>query len=322
MSDKPSDEYSFYLTIKIVSNYFSYIVVVIVFPLGFLLNTISILLFNRKNFSGETIKFYYKLILINNNLILVINFVDYVSISINYDIALLSNFTCILSQSSRIFTIFASWLQVMVTIDRFIHICYPHKFVAIKKIKVLLVIVLVIFLLCLAMSYTLFYNRVVYVQSVDALSSTTITTKVCTSPSDILFIRDTITAISRALIPFIIVLIINSILMFKLKRIKTYFLSNPELKKEYYFAYSIAAFNVFFLVTLVPYLCSCLLMGFVNALGFSIISRTYVISNMISNISITLTLYNFCFSFMINFKFNVLFREEVLHLYYKIKNYL
>jgi hypothetical protein len=318
-----SQDYSFYLQVKEVINYVIYFVTVIILPIGFFLNIISMLIFNRKNFSGETIKFYYNFILANNNIVIVINFITYLSQSLNNDIALLSNFTCVLSHSSRVFTIFASWLQVLVTVDRFIHIYYPHKCELIKRTKILLIIIFFIFTSCILICTVNFYYSIVEYTSIYSTTNKTITTRVCTAPKNIVFVRDIITVVARGLIPIILIGVFNSCLIYKLKNSKAYFFNNEILKKEYYFACSIAWFNIFFLATLVFYTLSLLLLNIVqNLAGVSMISRVYVISNIIMKLALITTIYNFCFSFFINLKFNILFRNEILILFYNLKNNL
>ena len=318
-----SQDYLFFLQTKEALNYLVYFVTVIILPIGFFFNIISLLIFNRKNFSGETIKFYYNFILTNNNIVIIINFITYLSQSLNNDVALLSNLSCVLSQSSRVFTIFASWLQVLVTVDRFIHICYPHKCELIKRTKILLIIIFFIFTSCILICTNNFYYSIVDNTSIDSTTNKTITAKMCTAPKNIVFVRDIITVVARGLIPIILIGIFNSCLIYKLKKSKTYFFNNEILKKEYYFACSIAWFNIFFLITLAFYTLSLLLLNVVqNLAGVSMISRVYVISNLVMTLGIITTIYNFCFSFFINLKFNILFRNEILILFYNLKNNL
>ena len=323
MSQISNGDYSFYLQIKDITNYFSYIVSVILFPTGFSLNVLIIILMKRENFSEQSIKFYYTLIAVNNNLILAFNFVTFLSSSVNNDAVLWSNFSCAFFGSSRIFTILSSWLNIALTFDRIIQTYYPYKYELIKRNKFKFLISICLFLASVLVSIPCFYFRIIETTSIDSLTSKTVITRSCTAPKTIVSIRDMITFLLRGIIPLFIILIMNSFLIYKLRRSKMYFLSNIELKKEYYFSCSIAVFNIFFIISLVPFVGSLLMLNIVqNMPGVTPISRIYVIAGFCYNIGIMFTTYNFCFTFFINFKFNVLFREEFLTIYYKLKNYL
>ena len=323
MSQNSNDDYSFYLEMKEIANYISYTICIILFPTGFFLNVITIVLMKSKNFSNQSITFYYILISVNNNLILAFNFITFISASINNEATLWSNFSCVFFISSRIFTILASWLNIALTVDRIIQTYFPYKYFWIKKNKIKICISVCLFIASVLLSIPCFYFRITVTTSIDSVTNKTIITKVCTAPKNIIFIREIITFFLRGILPLIIILVMNSFLMYKLKRSKLYFLNNNELKKEYYFSYSIAAFNIFFIVLFLPYIGG-LMMFFIvqNMPGVTAISRIYVIALFCYNIGVFSTTLTYCFAFLINFRFNVLFRHEFLSIYYKFKNYL
>ena len=318
-----NDDYSFYLEMKEIVNYLSYIVCIILVPIGLFLNLITIKLMSSKNFSNQSIKFYYILISVNNSLVLTFNFITFVSGSVGTEAVLWSNFSCVFFTSSRIFTILASWLNMALTVDRIIQTYFPYKYFWIKKNKIKICISVCLFIASVLLSIPCFYFRITVTTSIDSVTNKTIITKACTASKNIVSIRDVITFFLRGIIPLFTILVMNSFLMYKLKRSKLYFLNNNELKNEYYFSYTIAVFNFSFLFALLPYVGSLLVLFIVqNMPGVTVISRIYVIAGFCYNIGVFFATYNFYFAFFINFKFNVLFRQEFLTIYYKFKNYI
>lgn len=324
-----NDDYSFYLTMKTLTNYLAYLVTVVLFPLGFIFNIISIVVFRRKNLREHPISFYNIIILINNNLVILINFIVYFTLSLSNDALLWSNSSCqFFSAATRITTSMASWLYVAITMNRIRKICFQNKFPSLTNTKKKLFtklsfIVLVIFIVVLVTNIPHFYFGIETTNTFDTTTNKTIVKMLCTAPKNIIYIRDLIAIIVRAIVPLVIIGILNTILIFKLRIFKRKIESNSSNKKEYIFTYSVVVFNVFFIISLTPYVIS---LYFFNLQqenpSISITSKVYVITNWIYYFSLFLTLYNFCFSFLVNLKFNVYFRDEFFQLYYEIRNFL
>ena len=318
-----NDDYSFYLEIKEIINYLSYTVCIILVPIGLFLNAITIKLMRSKNLSNQSITFYFILISVNNSFVLTFNFITFISGSVGSEAVLWSNFSCVFFTSSRIFTILASWLNIAITLDRLIQTYFPYKYFWIKKNKIKILISACLFIASVLLSMPCFYFTITVTTSIDSVTNKTVITRACTASKNIVLIRDMITFFLRGIIPLITILIMNSFLMYKLKRSKLYFLNNNELKKEYYYSYSIAVFNIFFIISFVPYIGGLMMLFIVqNISGVTAISRIYVIAVFCYNIGVFSTTFTYCFAFLINFRFNVLFREEFLSIYYKFKNYL
>lgn len=317
MSSTSADDYSYFLYVKDAQNYIGYLISAVIFPISFALNIISVLFIYKQTFSGLTIRFYFVLSAITNNLVILINFFVYLTKAINNDITLWSNFWCAFFQFGRMFAIYSAWLQIMVTFDRLIKIGYPHRFQMLANIKFLSAIAGVLFIGSLVLALPNLFFRIQTITIYD-----TVTSKFCLAPSNIQYLRDQIMFFTRAALPIIFILILDILLIYKLKKAKLYFLNNNELKKEYYFAYSVAAFNIFFILSQIPNVICLLIMSYVQNSGFSMISKVYVYANLAVNMSLIITLFSYCCSFFTNLKFNILFRNEVLIFFYELKNWL
>ncbi|CAF1072082.1 unnamed protein product [Brachionus calyciflorus] len=99
----------------------------------------------------------------------------------------------------------SSWLNVVITADRFIFILFPNKFELKKNKKLTYLILFGIFaLICL----TNIPNFTLYLVTLNPNSTAPVyTNRYCTSTSDILLIRSIQTITMRTALPFILMLI-------------------------------------------------------------------------------------------------------------------
>ena len=103
---------------------------------GLITNTLSFVVFSRKRFSNTIFSTYFRLYIIFQTLNLILPINQALELNFNIYFVKLSNFTC------KFFTYLAffnssipAWLLVLISIDRFISIAYPTKFLFKNTLK-------------------------------------------------------------------------------------------------------------------------------------------------------------------------------------------
>ena len=292
---------------------------VLVHPFGLISNAFSIVIFSRKKFWENTMGYYNIILSIDNNIVIAVNFIMSFSSGYGNDILLWSSFNCaFLFFVSRVSVSFSSWLNVMVSLDRMLFIIFPNRFLLLRKKKILTMIISVIFILLFAINSPNFYLYVSKTYSYTNASN--ISTVTCGPPKNLEVLVDMIRILTRALIPFVLIIVINSFLIYKLIKTKSRFRHNVASKREYKFAYSISALSVFFIVSLTPFVLTLLLLTFMSQANLKN-TKAYLVTTLCYGISVGLTTYNYCFVFLINLRFNSLFRDETVKFLKGCKKY-
>jgi hypothetical protein len=115
-------------------------------------------------------------------------------------------------------------------------------------------------------------------------------------------------------------ILLNTLLVRKL--IKSKQITNRELKKEHKFAFTVIFLNAFFVFTLIP---SAIILIGSNIVGYkdatSASSKSATIMNFAYVVGQFFAGFNYTFSFLLNLKFNKLFRKEFFLMIVDIKNY-
>ena len=321
-----SNEMSFILYIMNINYNILFYLSVIIFPLGIFSNTISILVFMRKQFAKYNIGFFNIYIAISNNILLFLSFFVYYSQSKNNDILVWSEFTCkFFNYVIRVFVVNNSWLNVLIAFDRWLCIKYPNKYKFMENRKFMyLYLVLIMLFSMICHSSNLLLN-IVSTTSFNPSTNQTTTTKLCTTNEIIVNIRDGLTIIFRSILPFIVMLILNISLIRNLLNMKKKLNMTRSLSRELNFSFSIIALNILFLISILPNMV-CLILLNIYQYGFKsqLTSKNLVIINLAFSASLYFLTYNFSFPFFVNLKFNKLFRKEFLlllkNLRSKIKN--
>lgn len=222
------------------------------FPVGILLNSIEIVIFQMKKFQKTTMGFFFTI-----NSLLNITIILYLLIFIpvatqNIYLHLKSNFTCkIYYFLLRVLYQASSWLNVLITADRFLFILFSNRFKFQKNKKVLSFIILVIFLsICLFNTPNLMlYRKVIFSKQQN---NQTIVTIYCTAEPKILIVRDTFMILLRTIIPFILMFLINLILVYKVKKSQNKFKINRKMRYEFRFVFTVIATTFIFLAIFIP----------------------------------------------------------------------
>ena len=301
------------------------------FPASMVLNSISIVVFNRKAFKANTMGFYYTAISVIDILLAISAFVYYYSVTINQDVSLISNFSCVfITYSNRTMTLqMSSWANVLVTFDRLLCVTYRNKFAFMKKKRNLFLGFIILFVVLTILDIPNFLFKVVTVES-STIQNATFSNgtqnniiiinneKVCTASKNIVYIRDTISMILRYILPFALMILLNTLLIKRL--IKSKQIANRQLKKEYSFAFTVVFLNAFFVITLLP---SALILIGSNIVGYkdttTVSYKTTAIMNFAYVVGQYFSGFNYTFTLLLNLQFNRLFRKEFIKMILDIK---
>jgi hypothetical protein len=113
-------------------------------------------------------------------------------------------------------------------------------------------------------------------------------------------------------------ILLNTLLVRKL--IKSKQITNRQLKKEHNFAFTVIFLNAFFVITLLP---SAIILIGSNIVGYkdatSVASKSATIMNFAFVVGQYFAGFNYTFSFLLNLKFNKLFRKEFFLMIVDIK---
>lgn len=293
----------------------------IMMPIGVLFNLMSIIVFLRKRLRSTIMAYYNTLLAVCNILALFTLFTYYFTISIKSDITLLSQFMCkLVNYVLRICIHSVSWTQCAMIIDRMLVISFHNRFTFLKN-KNIISIILVANLLVLMVANLSNFQLYINYENKTYQNQTRLATAACTSTLTILLIRDIISLMLRAILPFIIMLISNIILILsiiKLKKMQKY-KKNQTIKncktpqcKESQLAFSIIAINIVFFITCSPIAVSLIVVDYYyyyseyneeNFLNSEIILLCQYILAYFSTLNNILT-------FPLNLRYNKIFKAE------------
>ena len=313
-----SEDQDFALYIKKATNYISITVTLGFFPIVFFLNILTIIVFLRKKFRENYMSLYNLVIGMVDTTIIFLNFVLFYSDSKNETVAQKSTFLCILMYyTTRVFSSFHSWLLVMVAFERVLHVIFPYGFKFMKKRRIILAIMLALFIANVALYYPNTYLKLNISDAFINATNQTVITKACGATPQIEFMIDTMRIMSRIVIPFILVLMLNSLLIYKLIKAKRKVKANSNIKKEYHFKI-IAVTCFLFVLSLTPLMVVLLLMN-IYKLEINSSLRIFTVFDFVKGLALFVTSYNYLSQFLINLKFSSMFREELFNFIKEMK---
>lgn len=313
---------------------------VVILPVGLVVNSLGVFVFLRKSLNNKTnMGFLYSTLCICNIVALVTSiFVTQFLPFYGLTLATLNGFFCEFITIWKNFALqMPSFVQVLISLEMFVGVCYPNKFRYIRSNKkriMWLILCIFICALCLNLFYisydlrttTTATNVVSYINRTNSTTNKTVTERVTTitystrtrcSSVDLglRFAADLINIALRNMIPFTIMLIVNILLTRKIiiSRHKSNAKANESLKKQYQFAISVLTINFLFLILYIPW-STTFVFDYINRFKASPdLDLLLAISNVIANI-------NDVSPVLINMVCNKLFQKEVLSLFRYNKN--
>ena len=265
-------------------------------------NFLNILICLRKELRNGVLGYYNFLISIFNILAFVTILFFYFPITIGLkSIANMSYSSCaILTYSTRVLIQMSLWINVGVTIDRFLSVTFPNRFQFINDRKKLSCITLIVFLVLLILNVpNLFYK---------------IDQKICTSTNLVVFIWNLEIALFRAILPSILHIVLSAILIYKLYKSRNRVQSNMNDQRDRRFTRIVIALNVFFCLTEFPFSSLTLYFGFIGQTpSFPIYEGASVsigIANVIYYVTLVFSGFTFNSLLIVNLMFNRIFQKE------------
>lgn len=148
-------------------NYFGSLFVLI--PL-FVLNLIASAVFMRKRFwQKTTMGFYYSLHPLFSNGTVFIGILTFYTSAIKLDFAATSYFVCVAYWLVRgTLYYFPGYYQLLISVDRMIHVLYPRKFPLLEKPRYLAIIIAVLMIINIGFVFPQFNRTIVYSASMDS----------------------------------------------------------------------------------------------------------------------------------------------------------
>ena len=102
--------------------------------IGLISNTSAICVFGRKSLKKHSYSFYWRVRAFFDNLTLLHFFRHCVRHFLNVDIDLMSPFLCRINEyQPYVFSAICLWIECVITVDRFLTIAYPNRFILIKQ---------------------------------------------------------------------------------------------------------------------------------------------------------------------------------------------
>jgi hypothetical protein len=288
--------------IKILPNIYKYLFL----PIGIIGNLLSIVIFLRSTFRSTAMGLYQAAISIQSEIFLVSYYLNINLIFLNSEI--MCKIQRILPQ---IFLQSTTILVTVVSVDRFLLVFYPKKFVFLKTLKFQLIVVLLILVFSILLNLVSVFN-IFY----DSLSMR------CGVTSDYIHtvVISVIDLVFCNAIPMIIMIITSALVISKVFKLKRKLNKDKKLsRKEYNFAIATIVSVVFFMVCCLPYFMSVVALIYLyvkqkNSHIVSLLQDAYA-----SRLSDTICwFFRFCFfsfSFIAHLSFNFLYRSELISLF-------
>jgi hypothetical protein len=315
-----------------LSNQMNFWLQLITVPLGIFFNLTSLYIFSRPRLNRTNMGFFYLNITTWNTIALLFSFFLIDSkVVFGYDLSIINDISCASVWFLRRFVRFVSpWLEVLVTVDRYIFICHTNKFRFLKSKFYLSIIIAIICICLLLQSVPNLYYKIYISNEVKNISnqSILIITKECKTTKEIALIGDLLPLFIKVLIPMVIMIILSVLLMRKVKekkiKKKNIKNSNSISSKEMQFAITIIGMNATFIAINLPLSFMNSFRSIYNNLLAKQINSTLATTIINFLYSLSFQIANFYYSFMIfsYLIFNKLYMNEILDLFRmsKLKN--
>ena len=237
----------------------------------------------------------------------------------------------------------AAWIQVFITFDRYIFVAYPKRFQFAQTRKFIISCVLVDYLISLALNVPNLLFSLQTMETKSIVNNLTViqVTNVCNGSQSLIGIRDNITSVFRLYLPCLLIMIgnhllIRSVRMSKMRfnKIKEITLSASSIanqvqinnsngsaeKKEQCFMNAIIAMDIVYLITLVPQFIVIVLWTIFSNISSFPVPKLVIALNTAYYMLIFSAFASLGFPFLINLKYNRIFKSEFKQLLSDIKS--
>ena len=286
-------------------------------PLGILLNMISVYIFLRPNLNKTNMGFYNLNISIWNTIVLLhyLLIFDPKIMAFNYNFEILNEFNCKMYYvTTRVLRQVPTWLEALITFDRYLSVCHHGKCLFIKKKQniILIMIFMITFLIIVGIPNFLFHLET----QISFVNTSNLTTKSvkCTTIKEIVLETSVSAVIFKIIIPGILIIIFSILLLQGVKNSKSNLKqsTNKKSTKEKELESSILWMNLIFLILNVPVAVMYTVKSIYDNLIMSndlikiaVINNIYFFTTDIANLYYSLMFFTFL-------AFNRIFRCEIL----------
>ncbi|CAF1023040.1 unnamed protein product [Brachionus calyciflorus] len=224
-----------------------------------------------------------------------------------------SSLTCVVySFILRVLYQANSWLNVAITTDRLLFILYPNRYKIQKNKKFIsLILIGLSFLILILNTPNFFYYLSIIETKPSSTTNQSLIIEKCTADPDIILIRSLITILFRIVLPFLLMLFMNVILVYKVFKSKNKFRNDKILINDIKFSLTVVASTIVFLVCLLPsgiYVFMHFVSQYDNVIRNEQTTRAFFLLFEVT--SSYLYLLSYSFSFFIHLCINSLFRKE------------
>ena len=318
---------------SLITNQIDYWCLVVTVPLGIILNLISIFVFIRLDMVKSTMSFLYINLSVSNAAVLVYYlFVMNSKIIMDYELSKLTDIGCkITIVIRRVLRSVPTWIEALITLDRYLAVCYPNRFDYIFKSKrnLFIIIILIIFLLiCLNWINFLYFlgtltNTVTIGLSLNQNHSTnftylSISDRKCMANNGFDLIGDLCSSLVKTLLPGILIFIWSILIIRRIRLIKKNLYkigdSTTSNLKERHLIIALLCMNLMFFILNFPVLILAIIRhiyGFIvgpknqNKIVQEILGNLYLFTYDIANLYYILMFVQFLV-------FNKIFKKEFL----------
>ena len=282
-------------------------------PLGILFNGITFYIYTRKTLIKTSAGFYFSVLAIVETLALLSGSLKYSTYNLwNFHPHNYSIFLCKFNTTATyILCQMASWILVIISIDRLILIKYPYKFVGTKFIKIRIAFIVSIFFIITIINIP----NLIFLDLISVNISNQSMNQICIFDS-LSYDQININLIDlflTAIIPFIIMMfsgVVAAIIILNSKNKISQ--STVKPRRKYRFLSTIIARNLLFLVFNLPI---CLTM-IINNLRY----QKYIYIDFVFTISNIFVYANFAFSLFVHLIFNDAFYNIFIKIFKKNPN--
>ena len=218
---------------------------------GIVLNIFTAVVYLGKKFSKINMGFLCALLALVDALSLSVGFLVFFPPTVGFDLVTKADFLCKFFNFFRRYLIkLSSWLQLFVSVERTLFVCFPlrfHFFHQRKNINTMFGLML-IFLACIFMADVLYYQKPV---TIVTGNRTIVVGFACQTSSTAAFVSDTISTIFRTFIPFGAMFACSYMMITSISR-SAHKVKSNDTQREHQLARTITLLNIVFLITQLP----------------------------------------------------------------------
>ena len=280
---------------------------------GLVGNITSFIIYSREKFRNTGTSTYFAVLVFSHSIALLFGCLPMFLVRMySIDLKNFNPIFCVLfNQAYYVPGAVSGWILVLITLDRFASIFLLGKFIFKKKLSFQISALLGIVTYNFIYYGQLFFSHLDVIDTYDNLTNTNYTSYLCSIPE--LYILGWIDLLNSTIAPFLLMLVLTSIMIRKIfnsrKRVSSR--NNTHREKDITFAVTSIFLNIFFFITIFPI---CLLILFQNYTTID-----YLLSILLQDITNLIYYTNYSLMFIINVLTNSIFKKELKKL---VKNAL